>query len=511
MSVSTSQIGNRSSVGSYTSLVYRRLSFEDDLFTARVYKRNYRTLSSERVRRKASTPAAKKLQNIIQATTSPGAEYPGNFVQITTSPDAKPPSNGIQVTTSISIGFSKMEPITGTSNSAIDSYADLVALCGNGDSHAVEKQLGMMLANHPDDPEISSLFGSQISEFLCFCPIYAAVANGQVGVMKTLLRYAELKKDFGQVLEKPIGGIEDDHCRPLHLAVMKENYSMVELLLEKGASVHSETGSGLQALHLAAKLGSMELFMALIDAGADMNCTDPQGRKPFHYASRSDIKSYLRERHATDVPMSPWDWLTSLEMACEEDITRNPKVSWLDELLLDEPLEADGSTQSALTYRSKENSSDEAWSDQAQPDFPLQDLDTAIELGLASSVESLIRNGIDPNKCRSDRGTGLDTFVLDYYSSVSTVSRDYSSDKRILRLLLERVNLRAVDRNGGTILDRILERGRERGEPRTRILARLFLECLPEHKSFERDKLRSMLFEYLKLNVEVWDIVHQSG
>lgn len=49
LSMSTDQsTGHRDSISSYTSMVYRQLSFEDDLFTARVYKRNYRSLRLQR-------------------------------------------------------------------------------------------------------------------------------------------------------------------------------------------------------------------------------------------------------------------------------------------------------------------------------------------------------------------------------------------------------------------------------------------------------------------------------
>lgn len=48
LSMFTDRTSIRDSNSSYTSMVYRRLSFEDDLFTAKVYKRNYR---NERLQR----------------------------------------------------------------------------------------------------------------------------------------------------------------------------------------------------------------------------------------------------------------------------------------------------------------------------------------------------------------------------------------------------------------------------------------------------------------------------
>lgn len=48
LSMSTGRTTIRDSVSSYSSMVYRQLSFEDDLFTSRVYKRNYRNRRLQR-------------------------------------------------------------------------------------------------------------------------------------------------------------------------------------------------------------------------------------------------------------------------------------------------------------------------------------------------------------------------------------------------------------------------------------------------------------------------------
>lgn len=50
LSMSTGRTSIRDSISSYSNMVYRRLSFEDDLFTARVYKRNYRNKRLQRHR-----------------------------------------------------------------------------------------------------------------------------------------------------------------------------------------------------------------------------------------------------------------------------------------------------------------------------------------------------------------------------------------------------------------------------------------------------------------------------
>lgn len=52
LSLSTNESGDHDSLRSYESIVYHRLSFEDELFTARVYKRNYRNPRWLRLRKK---------------------------------------------------------------------------------------------------------------------------------------------------------------------------------------------------------------------------------------------------------------------------------------------------------------------------------------------------------------------------------------------------------------------------------------------------------------------------
>lgn len=241
-------------------MIYHRLSFEDDLFTSRAYKRNYRYERSQRPRGKESEA------HVILTTTVVDVDY--QCVSETTL--GKDGLHGRKVFNS-------------------DPYANLVDACGRGDNDSVRRQLTLT-------PSSPNLLRSITSGLLHFCPIYATVSKGHVEVMQTLLQFAEEGNFLRQVVEKPIGGIEDDHCRPLHVATMKGNLPMVKLLLENGASTHVQTGLGLQAIHLAARVASMEILTTLISAGADTNCTDVHGLKPQDFASEPCIKEYLRQR-----------------------------------------------------------------------------------------------------------------------------------------------------------------------------------------------------------------------
>lgn len=126
-------------------------------------------------------------------------------------------------------------------------------------------------------------------------------------------------------------------------------------------------------------------------------------------------------------------------------------------------------------------------------------LDNAIRLGLPSSIEVFIKYGSDPDHCRFDGGAELHAFVLRFYA---TASHDESSDKRILHLLLDQIDSLARDQNGETVVGTLFHLGAmqirakmvtEKLVLRTRTLAELFLECLPEHKVLEKKVLTSMM------------------
>eukprot|EP00419_Tripos_fusus_P060433 CAMPEP_0172929100 /NCGR_PEP_ID=MMETSP1075-20121228/218311_1 /TAXON_ID=2916 /ORGANISM="Ceratium fusus, Strain PA161109" /LENGTH=419 /DNA_ID=CAMNT_0013790389 /DNA_START=46 /DNA_END=1307 /DNA_ORIENTATION=+ len=56
---------------------------------------------------------------------------------------------------------------------------------------------------------------------------------------------------------------------PLMHASHEGHHEVVKLLLRLGASMHNRDTDGMQALHLAAQVGSLECFRALVEAGSD--------------------------------------------------------------------------------------------------------------------------------------------------------------------------------------------------------------------------------------------------
>ena len=198
--------------------------------------------------------------------------------------------------------------------------------------------------------------------------------------------------------------------------------------------------------------------MALVAAGADVNCADKFGRQPLHYISECQdlphVIEYLAEAGANVNGRTHQNKITPVRLACREDLIGN-----LIALL----------SLGALAGGS--------------------DLDTAIIHGSPLSVETMLRRGIDANCCGCDGVTGLHSLVL---ASDTNAPRDESTDKRILQLLLEHIDLLAKDHNGDTVLSRLF-RLPGISDERMLELARLFLANLPELAVLEKTVLISMI------------------
>lgn len=113
-------------------------------------------------------------------------------------------------------------------------------------------------------------------------------------------------------------------------------------------------------------------------------------------------------------------------------------------------------------------------------------LDAAIRLGSSSFVEMFIENGVDPNCCRDDGGTGLHTFLT---RSNAPTSHNIA-DRKILRLLLDRIDLSARDHSGKTVLESVFQSvGARLHVPAKVDLAKFLLESLPKQRPTETKML----------------------
>ncbi len=103
-----------------------------------------------------------------------------------------------------------------------------------------------------------------------FTALYASCSIGSLNIAKVLV-------DAGANVNLKI----TEGFSPLYVAVLQKHQPVVEYLLTKGASVNEYNGSnGLTALYEACINGSLDIAKVLVDAGADINKRNKQGRTP---------------------------------------------------------------------------------------------------------------------------------------------------------------------------------------------------------------------------------------
>jgi Ankyrin repeats (many copies)/Ankyrin repeats (3 copies)/Ankyrin repeat len=82
-------------------------------------------------------------------------------------------------------------------------------------------------------------------------------------------------------------------CSPLHIAIMKGQKDMVELLLNNGADIQAKCFNDITPLHVAADKGTRELAGLLISQGANVNATTRDLATPLHWAETRDVAELL--------------------------------------------------------------------------------------------------------------------------------------------------------------------------------------------------------------------------
>ena len=326
MSVSTSQTNHRNSSKSEEELVYRRLSFENDLFTSRVYKRNYRSpmllgllnakprhipaninprarAESTRISRfRADRPDSVISQGqksihggSVQSAHLPLApiehfheaesqdEHLEEDVLVTFDPASEPltkPSDESETSVedvdddetlhpqSALLIRGPVRPVRQYSNPVNEELSwTFLNACSEGNYDTVSKLLGTGL----DVPSLQKSLDSHR-----FGALNAAVLSGHIDIVRILLKHG------AWIEHRP----NSNSSRPLHVAAQQGNASMVQLLLDYGAQINAENRFREQPIHLAATFNSIEVLRVLIDKGAALDCLNQDGRQPIHMAAK---------------------------------------------------------------------------------------------------------------------------------------------------------------------------------------------------------------------------------
>ena len=344
-------------------LVYRPLSFEDDLFTARVYKRNYqnRLVSSLYKTQRGKTREGRR----ISVTSVEASENGSSFPQ---------PPTGPTLLTTMSVDFSQPHPTD--QETALQNLRpvspSLVGVAGTSPipptQYALNPSLRIAVEEGKlDDARTLIDRGAQVNRPNATdrSPLYLAVCEGDPFITELLLqkgancaqewrgtppihqackdgelRIARLLLDAGA----SVSSLDAFQQQPLHI-VLSWRFSrpdasdLIDLLISRGAEINARTQTHETPLHLACKYGDVDNIRALLTRGADANCIDGDGRTPLHILAANvgyslyTFQSYpaisrLLYEHGANVDAQDQVGDTPLHFLAKRDSFMTDKAQW---------------------------------------------------------------------------------------------------------------------------------------------------------------------------------------
>ena len=308
MSSRVSKSNYRNSTGGTSiasaEMTYRRLSFENDLFTATAYKRNYRNplidhlFNSRRPRPlKSNSLLATRIKSTAPAVDG-GALTPNTHESLQ-----------IHVQKEFANEEAKQSYVSALESlSKSDNDKALLKACRSGDAKLVESYL----KNHR-----SYDVQNYARKLLLLEALKDAIVAGYLDIVRRLLSLdIPLNSRPWWSLSETYGWL------PLQFAAHRCDVAMTSLLLEAGANV-SPTGSGTQPILIASHRGSLEITSMLLSAGAPPDSADSFGFQPIHlssaYVERSAQIALLVSAGASVEALNPLapSWQKSpLQLAC---------------------------------------------------------------------------------------------------------------------------------------------------------------------------------------------------
>lgn len=282
-------------------MYYRRLSFENDLFTATAYRRNYRNPLIEHLFTSRRSRPLKP--NSLSATriksTAPSLD------ERAITPNTHE-SLQVHVQKEFANEQAKQSYVAALESlSKSDKDKALLEACRSGDAKLVESYLKNQRSYGEQNYARKRLLLEGLKD---------AIVVGYHDVVRRLL---SLDIPLNNSLPGAYGWV------PLQFAAHRGDVAMANILLEAGAD-ESPSGSGTTPpIHIASHRGSLEITSMLLTAGAAIDSTDGYGFQPIHLAStyveRSPQIALLVSAGANVEALNPLapSWQTSpLQLAC---------------------------------------------------------------------------------------------------------------------------------------------------------------------------------------------------
>ena len=301
-----SRDSRRQSVES-TEIVYQELSIDDDLFTARVYKRNYRNNGMQ------------YHSNAQQAKSSLG----GNGIDYQIS--SKLPvtlSRCVWAASVDYLAFARRSAEVTIEGPSIEHLSLTPGFSLHKDSDCLPYPYVCKFVEGCDLKKLFRVLSLTTERFKEWklCILYEACKQNNRDLVKALLDHGVWKDGY-----RPTGtAAQLCQTTPMHVAVHSAGVEIVELLIEETATMEPlywEDENGYQPLHIACHQGSLMMVTLLIEAGANVNSSSPRTKdQPIHLATKyaaNDplIVSYLL-KHGANPKAQTVQGDTALHLSC---------------------------------------------------------------------------------------------------------------------------------------------------------------------------------------------------
>ena len=332
LSVSTHQTRDRPSTIVERDMVYHHLSFEDDLFTSRVYKRNYRfpLLLKAKERGSSGTPSS---TNVAKAVSGLDARIPSNSEELGPSlilgnhdhPGSDSSSKGRLLPHGMLILDTDQKKLAARYETYQLPKINVTCPLDEFKSKSTTRPYpgrwpkaheGYLTVPFPDAIKWQNIEGHE-SDRLVKSRSYLPLAHRHLATVNDnftrsrilnhrskILVIACKKGDHVRVKELSDLGCNihtqgtfpaDFGFRAIHGAAMGGHHGIMQFLIQKGASMEDRTTlSGSTPLHLATQLGSIRVIELLLKSGALVATPNDLGEQPIHLAAKSGQVDVLR-------------------------------------------------------------------------------------------------------------------------------------------------------------------------------------------------------------------------